>query len=74
MVAGVCWKRGVNADLPSQWLVYLTVSDLERSLAACRKQGGEVVPGPRALAGGRVAVVRDPAGAVSALFEPPPAQ
>jgi predicted enzyme related to lactoylglutathione lyase len=71
VVAGICWKRGPNADLPSQWLVYLIVPDLAASLASCKKLGGALVAGPRALSGGTVAVVRDPGGAVCALFQPP---
>ena len=74
MVAGVCWKRGINADIPSQWLVYLTVKDLKAAVASCRKLGGAVVVGPRPLSGGNFAVIRDPAGAVCALFEPPGAE
>ena len=70
-VAGVCHARGPNADLPPQWLIYITVADLDASLAACRSLGGEVVAEPRTMAGaGRYCVVRDPAGAVAALFEP----
>jgi hypothetical protein len=69
-VAGVCHARGVNADLPPQWLVYFVVADLDRSLASCRGHKGEVVAGPRGLAGGRFAVIRDPAGAVCALWQP----
>src|SRR5262245_38509790 len=69
-VAGVCHARGVNAGIPAQWLIYITVADLEHSLERCRSLGGEVVRGPRELAGqGRFAVVRDPAGAVCALFQ-----
>jgi len=37
---------------------------------ACRKRGGKIVCSPRAMAGGRMAVIQDPAGAVAALFEP----
>ena len=70
-VAGVCWKKGINADLPAQWLVYITVADLTKSLASCKKLGGAVIAGPRELAGGQFAVIRDPAGAVCALFEAP---
>jgi predicted enzyme related to lactoylglutathione lyase len=70
-VAGVCHARGQNAGLPPVWLVYITVADLDASLAACRAHGGEVIGGPRAAGGGaRYAVVRDPAGAVAAFFEP----
>ncbi len=69
-VAGVCHARGANADLPAQWLVYITVADLDRSMARCRELGGEVISGPRAMGAGRFCVVRDPAGAVAALAQP----
>ncbi|HVT19415.1 MAG TPA: VOC family protein [Thermoanaerobaculia bacterium] len=70
-IAGVCHARGANADLPPQWLIYITVADLDGSLARCRERGGSVVHGPTAMgARGRYAVVRDPAGAAAALFEP----
>jgi len=72
-VAGVCWKRGANADLPSQWLIYLEVADLAKSIKLCRRLRGKVLAGPRELSGGTFAVIRDPAGAVCALFEPPQA-
>jgi predicted enzyme related to lactoylglutathione lyase len=69
-VAGVCHARGPNADLPPQWLLYVVVEDLDRSVEACSGHGGDVVAAPRPLAGGRFCVVRDPAGAVMALWEP----
>jgi len=69
-VAGVCHARGVNTGLPAQWLLYITVANLERSLAAVHAGGGEVVRPTKSLGGhGRFAVVKDPAGAVCALFE-----
>lgn len=69
--AGVCHARGTNADLPAQWLIYITVEDLDRSLEACAEGGGGIVTGPKDMgSAGRYAVIRDPAGAVSALFEP----
>lgn len=67
--AGVCHARGSNADLPPVWLSYVVVTDLERSLEAASRLGGEVVSGPRGPAGGRIAVVRDQAGATLALWE-----
>ncbi len=69
-VAGVCHARGANADLPPQWLIYINVASLKTSLARCRKLGGEVICPARKLMGGRMAVIRDPAGAVAALYEP----
>lgn len=68
-VAGICHARGVNQDLPAQWLIYITVEDLERSLSSCRELGGKVIVEPRELAGGRFGVIRDPAGATCALFQ-----
>lgn len=68
---GVCHARGPNADLPPVWLVYVQVADLEESLRSCRELGGEVIVEPRSLGdSGRMAVIRDPAGAVLALVGP----
>ncbi|HEV8376877.1 MAG TPA: VOC family protein [Candidatus Polarisedimenticolia bacterium] len=69
-VAGVCHARGVNADLPSQWLLYIRVRNLQESIARCLELGGGVIAGPRERAGGNCCVIRDPAGAVCALFQP----
>lgn len=69
-VAGVCHARGVNENLPPQWLVYVRVADLEESLETTTQQGGQVVATPRGMGGkSRMAVIKDPAGAVLALFE-----
>lgn len=69
-VAGICHARAVNADLPAQWLVYITVADLAASLLLCTANGGKVVVPEREMGGGRMAVIQDPAGAVAALFQP----
>lgn len=70
-IAGVCHARGENADLPPQWLVYITVDDLDESLRRCREGGGSVLTAVKGSgAGGRYCVIRDPAGAVLALMEP----
>lgn len=70
--AGVCHARGSNADLPAQWLVYVHIPDLDASLEKVAARGGECLSGPKGSAeAGRYAIVRDPAGAVMALFEPP---
>lgn len=68
-VSGICHKRGENSNLPPQWLIYITVADMDASVAACTERGGAVVDGPRDMGGSRFCVVRDPAGAVVALFE-----
>ena len=71
-VAGVCHARGENADLPPVWLIYITVANLDDSVARCRKLGGVVLSPPRDMGSyGRMAVIKDPAGAVAALCEAP---
>ena len=71
-MTGICHARGCNADLPAQWLIYIHVADVEASLTECSRRGGIVVAGPKDLGGGRFAVIRDPAGAVAALYQAPP--
>ncbi|GAB4530972.1 MAG: hypothetical protein OHK0046_51770 [Anaerolineae bacterium] len=66
---GVCHKQGPNADQPSQWMIYITVDDLDQSLAAVEANGGKVLSPIRGGGGTRFAVIQDPAGAVCSLFE-----
>ena len=69
-VCGVCHARGSNAELPSGWLVYFIVADVEASASACEAKGGKVLIPPRSLAGGRFCVIEDPGGATAALYQP----
>ena len=69
-VAGVCHARGGNADLPQQWLIYITVEDVDKSSQRCLEMGGKIISGPKEMSGyGKMCVIQDPAGAVAALFE-----
>lgn len=71
VAAGVCHTRGVNAKLPPQWLIYITVADVDKSAEQCVQSGGEVIVEPKSMSGyGRYCVIKDPAGAVCALFQP----
>lgn len=69
--AGICHARGMNADLPPVWLVYLTVQDVDISANLCIELGGQLIIQPRDLGGGRFCVIQDPAGAIAALYTPP---
>jgi uncharacterized protein len=70
-VAGICHALAPNVGLPAQWLLYITVADLDLSIAKCKENGGKIVRAPFSLGGhGRFCVIQDPAGAVAALFEP----
>lgn len=69
-VAGICHKKGSNADVPGGWMIYLHVDDLATSLENCEKLGGERVGDVREMGGyGKSCVIRDPSGAMCVLFE-----
>jgi uncharacterized protein len=58
-------------DGPAAWLSYVSVEEVEASVARVRELGGIVVDGPaRVGAAGRMALVQDPQGALFALWEP----
>ena len=70
-MAGICHKKGSNSDLPSQWLIYITVKNLDQSIFQCENLGGKVISGPKDMGKiGSYCVIQDPAGAVAALFQP----
>jgi predicted enzyme related to lactoylglutathione lyase len=69
-VAGVCWARGVNARLPPVWLMYITIANMDESIASVIKLGGKVIAGPKNMGKARYAVIEDPAGAKCALYQP----
>ena len=66
---GICHSKGVNSEIPPVWLVYINVADLEKSIAACKKNGGEILMGAKAMGKDKMCIIRDPAGAVCALYE-----
>jgi len=69
--AGVCHARGSNEDFPAKWMIYINVADLDASIEQCEKLGGDIIVDPKTMTGhGRYCVIRDPAGATCALFEP----
>lgn len=70
-VAGICHKKGANSDIPSQWLMYINVADLDASMQKCSELGGKVVCPKRDMGGyGSMCIIEDPAGAVAALIQP----
>lgn len=69
-VAGVCHRRGPNQDLPPVWMIYIIVADLSASLAEVEAAGGKVVKRPAAPGPGSMALIQDPSGAFSMLYQP----
>ncbi|KAF0151999.1 MAG: Lactoylglutathione lyase-like protein [Ignavibacteria bacterium] len=69
--AGICHALGTNSNLPTQWLLYINVANIDESIASCQKLGGKLLAKTKNYAGmGKYCVIQDPAGAVCALFEP----
>ena len=69
--AGICHARGVNENLPSQWLIYINVADIEKSVASCVENGGKQITNVKNMGtDGKYCVIEEPAGAICALFEP----
>jgi predicted enzyme related to lactoylglutathione lyase len=69
-VAGVCHARGENANLPPQWILYFIVESVERSAQACVDGGGELISPIRKAGAASYCVIKDPAGAVCAIYQP----
>jgi len=63
--AGICHARGGNAKLPPQWIVYVPVNDLARSLYACQRLGGKIVH----RLSEHYVLIQDPAGAVMMIYQ-----
>jgi uncharacterized protein len=63
----------VPAEVPAHWLVYFAVEDIDATIAQASESEGEVLFGPADVAEvGRLAVLKDPFGAVFALIQPDP--
>jgi predicted enzyme related to lactoylglutathione lyase len=68
--AGICHKKGPNAHIPSQWMMYINVADIEASSKALKEKGGKLLTEVKSMTGyGKFCMIEDPAGAVCTLFE-----
>ncbi len=63
----------VPAEVPSYWQVYFSVGDVDTAFAWALQLGARAMVAPRAMTGGRFAIVVDPQGASFGLlhFEAP---
>lgn len=67
---GVCHAKGQNSSIPPQWMIYVAVDDLEKSMEQCTLHGGKVIGEKRSM--GQEAVyclIQDPAGAHMMLYQ-----
>ena len=67
-IAGVCHARGANSDIPPQWMMYVRVENVEKSIQTVKDLGGSVLKGPTQYSGDTYYVISDPAGAVLTIF------
>jgi uncharacterized protein len=67
--AGILPFGPEEGAVPPHWLTYFTVTSCDDASVRARELGAEVLGGPLDVAIGRISVVRDPVGAVFAMFE-----
>ncbi len=58
----------VPAEVPSYWMPYFNVQDLEASFKTALEAGAKELVAPTAYPGGRLAIVQDPQGAAFGLM------
>lgn len=67
-VGGICHSRGVNLGIPPQWIVYVNVEDISRSVEKCKELGGKIIKESKLPDGSFIyVIIQDPTGAVLAL-------
>jgi uncharacterized protein len=65
----------IPADLPAHWLVYFAVEDADATVSEATERGGEAAVGPFDIDEvGRIAVIKDPWGAIFAVIQPQPGE
>jgi len=60
--------RPAQPQEPNYWLVYFGSDDVDASISKVTELGGSELLGPTDIGVGKIAVVRDPQGAVFALY------
>jgi len=69
-IGGVMGKPpGAPTGMPSMWGCYVTVDDVDKTLAKVKRLGGSVCMEPMEVKGvGRMAVIQDPQGAMLSVI------
>ncbi|MCZ7433206.1 VOC family protein [Streptomyces sp. WMMC1477] len=71
-VGGMQGLDQLGPDVPSHWLTYFAVDDVDSTVDALVRAGGSVLKPPFDMMAGRMAVVQDPQGAAFAVIAPVP--
>ena len=68
IAGGMAMNPMVPAEVPSYWLAYFAVEDVDAKFARVLELGGHEMLGPTDFPGGRFAIVSDPEGAAFGLL------
>lgn len=67
-VSGICNQRGVNTNIPPQWIMYINVENVKESLEKALNLGGKLIMESKKADGSyNFVIVQDPVGAVFGL-------
>ena len=58
----------MGEDVPSNWMPYFGIGDVQAALGGVPELGGRLLAGPMQMPQGSIAVFADPQGAVFALW------
>jgi uncharacterized protein len=67
-VAGMVHMSAAWQDTPSHWMPYFAVSDVDETAMLADGLGGQTVVAPHDISAGRLAVLRDPLGALLTII------
>ncbi|MFV0304794.1 MAG: VOC family protein [Moheibacter sp.] len=69
-VAGICHNRGVNTEIPPQWIMYISVENIKHSLGEALNLGGKIIKEYTSKEGELIYVmIQDPKGTLFALAQ-----
>lgn len=70
-VGMMAMPEGMPAQVPSYWMPYFQVGDLDATAAKAKSLGATVMVGPQSIAdGGRFVILQDPQKATFAIYQP----
>ncbi len=68
-VTGICHAKGANEDMPSAWLPYFLVANMELAVEIVQTEGGKLVTNIKLMGDDKYVVIEDPSGAQCALYQ-----
>jgi predicted enzyme related to lactoylglutathione lyase len=69
IAGGMEMNPQMPAQVPSYWMAYFAVDDVDKSFQKATQLGAQEMMGPQDFPGGRFAIVRDPQGATFGLLK-----